>query len=99
MQEIKIVFDTTEAEAQMDELRKSLKIVNHLPDDIFSNLSGLALDILITDGGSTFSADGILEHRLLVRFGGRFHNIMAALRTGKIHDITHSIAPLRNSKL
>jgi hypothetical protein len=99
MQDMRIVFDTTEAEAQMEELSKLLKTVKHLPDDIVSNLSGLAFDILVTDRGSALSADGILEHRLLVRFGGRFHNIMAALRAGKINDIAHEIAPLRDYKL
>jgi len=99
MQDLRIVFDTSEAEMQMEALSKLLKIVKHLPDDIVSNLSGLSLDILVTDGGSALSADGILENRLLVRFGGRFHNIMAALRTGKIHDVAHSIPPLLDSKL
>jgi hypothetical protein len=99
MQDLRIVFNTTEAEAQMAELSKLLKTVKHLPDDIVSNLPGLALDILVTDGGTTLSADGIMEKRFLIRFGGSFHNIVSALRADKIYDVAHEIAPLRDSKL
>jgi hypothetical protein len=102
MQELRIVFDTMEAESQMKELSKLLRevFVKHLPDDIVSNISDLALDISITDGGTAVGADGIFEHRALLRFGSRFNDIMTALRTRKLSDLAHGAAPaFRDSKL
>jgi hypothetical protein len=102
MQELRIVFDATEAKAQMDELSKLLTevFVEHLPDDVISYISGLALDISITDSSTAVGTDGITEKRILLRYGSRFHDIMTALRTGKFADLAHRATPIfRDSKL
>ena len=102
MQELRIVFDTKEVESQMKELSKLLTevFVEHLPDDIIGDISSLALDIAVTDGGTAVGAEGICEHRAFLRLGSRFHNIMTALRTRKLSDIAHGEAPaFRNPKL
>jgi hypothetical protein len=96
MQELRIVFDTAEAEAQMTELTTLLRevFVDHLPDDIIGEISKLSLDISIVDRSTTFSADGIMEHRLLIRFGSRFHDFMSAFRAGKLGGLAHNDAPI-----
>jgi len=102
MQDLQIVFDTIEAEAQVKEMSRLLRevFVDHLPDHIVENISGLTADISVTDGGTTLSADGIMEKRLVIRFGSRFHDFMSALRTGKISDFSHDIKPaFRDLKL
>jgi hypothetical protein len=102
MQDLRIVFDSTEAESQMKELSALLTemFVEHLPNDVVGDIYGLALDITITDGSTAVSANGILEHRVLLRFGSRFHDIMTALRARKLPDFAHGVAPaFRDSKL
>jgi len=102
MQAIRIVLDTTEAEAQVTEMMELFRevFVDHVPNHIVDNVSRLASDISIADGGTTLSADGITENRLIIRLGSRFHDVMSALRTGKTADLSHDIDPaFRDSKL
>ena len=91
-----IVFDTSEAEAQADELAKLFREVfpDGISDDLVSNIRGLCSDVSITDGGTTFGTDGVMEQRLLIRFGSRFHDVMSALRAGKLSDFIHVNAPM-----
>ncbi|MGB7601356.1 MAG: hypothetical protein WBM24_13680 [Candidatus Sulfotelmatobacter sp.] len=101
MHAIRITFDTTEAEAQIDELGKLLRevFVEHLPNEIIGVLSKLSFEISIADRSSTLGTDGIMEHRIVIRFGRRFHDFMSALRTGKINDLIIAHDGVSNTKV
>jgi hypothetical protein len=92
MQQLKITFDTSEAEAQVAELVLLLRkvFVDHLPDYIVEYLSGLSSDIVIADGRTALGTDAILEKHFIIRCGTRFNDLMTALRAGKILDLAHA---------
>jgi hypothetical protein len=91
MQELRIVFDTAEAEAQMKELTE---LVNGLfpegpSDEIVENLKRLSLNIILSDRRTTVGADGIGQYIIRPRFGAGYDNLMAAMRAGKIDRVSH----------
>jgi len=107
MQVIRIVFDTAEAEVQVDELYSLLKsnandfllgASGALPDDLIENILRLPFGVVLRDGGTAIGADGILEKRFFIRADSLFEDFMSALRAGKANDfiVAHSIS---NSKL
>jgi len=96
MQELRIVFDTKEAEEQVDEMVRLLELNmnNFLAgtgafDDAVKNLLRLAFDVVLRDAGSALGADGILEKRFIIRGGARFDDTVSTLRAGKLPSFIH----------
>jgi len=102
MQELRIVFDTTEAETQVNELSRLLKTnaddcllgADSFSGELIENILRLPFDVILRDGGTTIGADGILEKRFFIRGGSLFDDLMSALRAGKLSDFIHVNAPM-----
>jgi hypothetical protein len=106
MQDVRIVFDTTEAEAQMDELTKALKTyandflfgtTDSLPDELIENILRLPFNVVLRDGRTALGADGVLEKRFFIRGDSLLEELIAALRAGKGNDflIAHGISNVK----
>jgi phosphotransferase system HPr-like phosphotransfer protein len=82
--------DTSEAKAQIDELNQllSLRFPDGIHDQFISDFSEFSKDIVLTDDGSTVTADGTIEVLQRLRFGPSFERFMTTIRTAKA-ELSH----------
>jgi len=100
MQEFRVVFDTSEAKSQVDELSRLLEtnandfLLRHgiLLDELIENILRLPFDVILRDGGTARGADGVLERRVFIRGDRRFEDCLSALRAGKWNDFIHDLS-------
>jgi hypothetical protein len=91
MQEFRIVFDMSEAETQMEELRQVIgSLFPEGPsDEIVKNLKRLSLDIVLSNRSTTVATDGSGQYVIRGRFGASYEHLMSAMRAGKFHFVSH----------
>lgn len=90
----RLQFDLSEAEGQIAQLSALLENTPEgLRQRAFDLVSGyvehLGADIVAGDGVATTQADGAIEIRSRLRFGGGFERLLSALRAGEVDILSH----------
>lgn len=92
MSTARLSFDTSAAQAQLDDLTTLLKsrFPSGIPNQLISDFCGLISDVILTDGGSTVGTDGTVKVLQRLRFGSRFESLTAAILAGEfdVQEIT-----------
>ena len=77
-----IECDDIHIREQLDQLLPYFK--EGIPDDFFSDLRKLPLNLILTDVTSTLGADNIVRYVVRPKLGRSFEDFIAAVRASKI---------------